>query len=172
MSAMEDRVDNPPAAEAPRPSARKLEPGLMAHRLSFRLRSLLALVGDRVIAAFAPFGLRAGSFTAMALISANPGCSQVDLAREGGLDKSSLVAILDDLEARGFANRVRSTTDRRRSLLYLTPEGETVMQAMYTAVMETERSLREGFSPADFARLFHLLEQAYDIIAREDVPKD
>ena len=155
-----------------RSSTRQLNPGLMADRLSFRLRSLLSLLGDRVIAAFAPYEMRSGSFTAMALISANPGCSQVELAREGGLDKSSLVAIIDDLEQRGYATRTRSTVDRRRSLLYLTPEGEQVMRKMYTAAMATEKSLREGITPEDMARLFNLLEHAYHIIAGEDRPKD
>jgi DNA-binding MarR family transcriptional regulator len=165
-------MDAEPATSAAYPSTRQLKPGLMADRLAFRLRSLLSLLGDRVIAAFAPYGMRSGSFTAMALISANPGCSQVELAREGGLDKSSLVAIIDELEARGYATRTRSTVDRRRSLLYLTPEGEAVMQTMYASAMSTEKSLRDAISPEDMRRLFDLLERAYDIIASEDSPRE
>src|SRR5688500_9607467 len=111
----------------------QLSHGLMAQRLSFRLRGLLNLLGNRVVAAHAPFGLRSGSFTTIALIAANPGCSQTDLAREGGLDRSALVAIVDELEQRGFAIRARSPVDRRRSSLYITPEGKAVMQEMFNA---------------------------------------
>lgn len=161
--------DTKPANSA---STRKLDPGLMAHRLSFRLRGLLGLLGERVLAAFAPFGLRSGSFTAMALIKANPGCSQIELAREGGLDKSSLVALLNDLEERGYAIRARSTRDKRRSNLFLTPEGEKVMHEMFEAAMKTEASLREGFTPDEMQLFFAFLERAFFILAAEDRGKD
>jgi len=151
-------------------STRQLNPGLMGDRLAFRLRSLLSMLGERVTAGFLPFGLRSGSFTAMALIAANPGCSQVELAREGGLDKSSLVAIVDELERRGLAIRARSTQDRRRSQLFLTSEGEVVMREMYAAAMGTEKSIRDGLTPDEMTMLFRLLDRAFDIVAREDRP--
>jgi DNA-binding MarR family transcriptional regulator len=151
-----------------RASTRKLKPGLMADRLSFRVRGLLSLLGERVIEAFAPFGLRSGSFTSMALIAANPGCSQIELAREGGLDKSLLVGILNDLEKFGYAIRTRSPKDKRRSNLYLTPEGEKVMLKMYDAAMGPEKSLREAFTQTEMQTLFMLLERAYFVLANED----
>lgn len=151
---------------------RELKSGLMANRLSFRLRGLLNLLGYRVIAAFAPFELRSGSFTTMALIAANPGCSQTDLAREGGLDRSALVATIDDLERRGYAVRNRSQIDRRRSSLSLTPKGEKVMLEMYEVAMGTESSLRSSFTPEEMAKFFEFLERAYNILASEDHPGD
>jgi DNA-binding MarR family transcriptional regulator len=151
-----------------RASTRTLSPGLMADRLSFRLRSVLGLLGERVTEAFAPFGLRAGSFTSMALIAANPGCSQIELSREGGLEKSSLVSILNELEERGYAVRARSKSDKRRSNLYLTTEGEAVMQQMYTAAMATEVSIRSTFTESELQQLFMLLERTYFILANED----
>ena len=36
-------------------------------------------------------GLRAGAFGVLALIEANPGISQIDLARFGGYDQTALV---------------------------------------------------------------------------------
>jgi len=147
-------------AETDRPaeagSARTLNPGVMAHRLAFRLRGLLSLLGDRVVAGFSPYGLRSGSYTTMALMAANPGCSQVDLAREGVLDK------------RGLAIRARSPHDRRRSSLFLTPEGEALVKEMYAAAMATEKSIRDALGADKMAQLFALLDDAYEVIARED----
>jgi len=164
-------AETDPGAEA-RPtdigSARRLNPGVMGHRLAFRLRGLLSLLGDRVVAGFSPYGLRSGSYTTMALMAANPGCSQVDLAREGVLDKSSLVAIVDDLEKRGLAIRARSPLDRRRSSLFLTPEGEAMVKDMYAAAMATEKSIRDALGADKMAQLFALLDDAYAVIARED----
>jgi len=169
MTADRETTPKPPVKEG---STRELKAGLMADRLSFRVRSVMSLLGDRVIAAFAPFGLRSGSFTSLALIAANPGCSQVELAREGGLDKSSLVAIVDELEKRGLAIRAKSPTDRRRSSLFITPEGEKIMHEMYAVAMGTEKTIRESLSPEEVAQLFSLLERVYQILASEDPAGD
>lgn len=154
----------PASQDRPR---RWLKAGLMADRLSFRVRGVLALLGARVTQAFAPFGLRPGSFTSMALIHANPGSSQIELSRLGGLDKSSIVLIIDDLVKRGYAVRARSAEDRRRSSLFLTPAGEAVMQEMYTAAMATEASIRDGLSPQEMTQLFSLLDRVYQILDSE-----
>ncbi|HWW65618.1 MAG TPA: MarR family winged helix-turn-helix transcriptional regulator [Sphingomonadaceae bacterium] len=149
----------------PEPAAGKLALGLMATRIGFRLRLLQSLLGSRVVAAFAPYGLRPGAFTTMALIKANPGCSQVDLARDGGLDKSALVAIVDELEARGLARRGRSSEDRRRNTLSLTPEGETVMNEMYRVAYASEAPVREALG-ADLEHFEELVERAYQAVVR------
>lgn len=147
----------------------QLKPGLMAQRLSFRLRGLLTLLGNRVVAAHSPFGLRSGSFTTMALVAANPGCSQIEVAREGGLDRTLLVAVVDELERKGYAIRARSSVDRRRSSLYITPEGEKVMNEMFAAAMETEKSIRNAFTAEELSQFFEYLERAYQVLAREDL---
>jgi DNA-binding MarR family transcriptional regulator len=151
---------------------RWLKAGLMADRLSFRVRGVMGLLGARVTEAFAPFGLRPGSFTSMALIAANPGSSQIELARLGGLDKSSIVLIIDDLVKRGLAVRAKSTEDRRRSSLFLTRAGEAVMAEMYSAAMATEASIREGLSPDEMTQLFTLLDRVYYILDNEAPPTD
>lgn len=146
----------------------RLQSGLMAQKLSFRLRCLLTLLGNRLVAANAPFGLRTGSFTTLALIAANPGCSQIELARFGAIDRSLLVTIVDELEKRGLAVRKRSEVDRRRSSLYITDEGQAVMNEMYFAAMDTEKPIREGFSEQEMAQFFGFLERAFELVARED----
>jgi DNA-binding MarR family transcriptional regulator len=160
--------DLPQTARTQAATTRTLAPGLMADRLSFRVRSVLGLLGSRVTEAFLPFGLRPGSFTSMALISANPGCSQAELAREGGIDKTSVVFIVNDLEERGLAIRGRTPNDKRRSSLSLTAEGDRVMREMYEAAMATEASLRDRMSGDEMQTLFALLEKAYTILAEED----
>ena len=150
-------------------AAQPLKQGLVAHRLSFRLRRLLNLLANRVVAVHAPFGLRSGSFTTLSLIAANPGCSQIEISREGGIDRSLLVSIVDELEKRGLAIRARSPVDRRRSSLYITPEGEKVMNEMFLAAMTTEESIRNDFTAEEMSQFFSYLERAYDILAREDL---
>jgi DNA-binding MarR family transcriptional regulator len=160
------------SAEREVSQGQELKSGLMANRLSFRLRGLLTLLGERVTTAFAPYGLKSGTFTTMALVSANPGCSQIGLARVGGLDRSALVSIVDELERRKLAIRARSSVDRRRSSLYLTPQGEALMNEMFVEAMKTETSIRAGFSEDEMVQFFEFLERAYQILASEVQPED
>ncbi len=154
------------------PEDHQLRSGLMANRLSFRLRGLLTLLGERVTKAFAPYGLKSGTFTTMALVAANPGCSQIDLSRVGGLDRSALVSIVDELARRRLAIRKRSSVDRRRSSLYLTAKGEALMNEMFIEAMKTETSIRAGFSEQEMAQFFEYLERAYQILASEAQVED
>lgn len=138
----------------------ELKLGLHASRLGFRVRLLHYLLSERVSAAFAPYKLRPGSLTTMVLIAANPGNSQIELARVGSLDKSSIVSIVDDLEARGLAIRGRSTSDRRRNSLFLTPAGEKLMHEMHLIAMATEDRIRNGLSAQEYKTLFELIDKA------------
>jgi len=150
----------------------RLKPGLMSQKLSFQLRCLLTLLADRVAVAHQPFGLRGGSFTTLALIAANPGCSQIELSRVGGLDRSLLVAIVDELEQRGLAVRKRSAIDRRRSSLYITDEGEAAMNEMFAAAIDSEKPIRDTFSEQEMAQFFGFISRAHDAVAREGAPSE
>ena len=144
--------------------------GLMNDRLAFRVRRLLTLLGDRVIEAFKPFELRSGSFTTLALIAANDGCSQIDLAREGGLDPSVLVSIVDELEKRGLAQRTRSAVDRRRSSLHITPLGKKTMQEMFVVATKTENAVRDVFSANEMVDFIGYLDRAHEALSSGHQP--
>jgi DNA-binding MarR family transcriptional regulator len=118
----------------------------------------------RIVEAYAPFGLRSGALSTMVLISANPGCSQSELAREVAMDDSAMVAIIDQLERRGLAVRSRSTADRRRNTLSLTPEGEALMHEMTGRAMDVESPIHDALSPDEQVMLVTLLRRAYSAI--------
>ncbi len=115
-----------------------------------------------------PFGLPTGSLTLMALISANPASSQSELARWAGITGPSLVGIIDDLEKRGLVTRERSSADRRRNMLVLTPEGEQTMQDLFAEVTQIEQPLRDELGKKDMELLVSLLERATAAVAREE----
>jgi DNA-binding MarR family transcriptional regulator len=155
-----------PALKKKTPSVEELavQRGLHDERLGFRVRLLHLALSRRVEEALQPFGLRPGSLTIMVLISANAGYSQAELARMGLLDKSALVAIIDDLETQQLAIRGRVDGDRRRNSLHLTEKGEEVMRRMHAAALETERQVVATFSAAEYSALFDLLDRAYAAI--------
>jgi MarR family transcriptional regulator for hemolysin len=54
--------------------------------------------------------------------------TQTELARIVGVDKTTLVVTLDELEAKGLAERRVSSRDRRAHVIGVTPAGEQVVR--------------------------------------------
>lgn len=139
-----------------------MELGLLGDSLGPGTRRLRNLLTSRILVAFEPYKLRSGTHSTMALIAANPGCSQSDIARNLGTDKSIVVAIVDDLEKRGLAARQRSTEDRRRNTLVLTDEGRALLMELDNLGRSVESPIREALSPEEFGQLIHLTRRAID----------
>jgi DNA-binding MarR family transcriptional regulator len=87
-------------------------------------------------------GLRPPHFGVMTLIDANPGTTQQDLGRMSLIDPSSMVAMIDDLEARGLAERRPHPSDRRKHAVHLTAQGKrTLKRARQKAMGVAEEML-------------------------------
>jgi len=140
--------------------AEALDWGILGGSVGPRVRLLRNALTARSIVASAPYGLPTGSLTVLALIAANPGSSQSALAQRAGLNKSALVGIVDQLEAKGLAARDRSTSDRRRNQVTVTPEGEAAMQALFVAVAAEEGAIGDALGLADLGALLGLLDRA------------
>ncbi|OYW47010.1 MAG: hypothetical protein B7Z08_05000 [Sphingomonadales bacterium 32-68-7] len=134
--------------------------GRLAGSVGPRMRLLVNILSARSIAASAPYGLPTGSLTVLALMAANPGSSQTALAARAGINKSALVGLVDELERRGLASRDRSTADRRRNDLTVTPAGEQTMEALFAAVTGNEAPIRAALGPEGMAQLIDLLDRA------------
>jgi len=159
-------VAKPIAGCEPWRMAETLDWGILAESVGPRVRLLRNALTARSIAVSAPYGLPTGSLTVLALIAANPGCSQSALAGRAGVNKSALVGIVDQLEARGLAARERVSGDRRRNRLTVTAEGEAAMQTLYAAVSAEEGAIREALGPAGLGELLQLLDRAIVAIER------
>ena len=73
-------------------------------------------------------GVTSQQATLLWLVKSRPGLSLRELARDEGISAPSLSAHVDRLEALGLIRRVRSTDDRRRVGLELTPEGRAMLR--------------------------------------------
>lgn len=134
--------------------------GALASLVSPRVRLLRNALTGRSIAATAPSGLPTGSLTVLSLMAANPRSSQAALARRAGINKSALVGIVDQLEAKGLAARDRSEVDRRRNTLTVTDAGLKAMASLHAAVAQIEEPIIEALGARDLATLIDLLERA------------
>lgn len=154
------------SAHSSSPDAMKL--GLLDDSVGPAIRLLRNVLASRIVAAFEPFGLRTGTFSTMALIAANPGCSQSEIARHIGTDKSLVVAIVDDLERKGLAARRRSTQDRRRNVLTLTEQGRALMIELDRIGREIEMPIRNVLTPVEVDQLIRLTRRAVDGLMTEE----
>jgi len=136
-----------------------LELGMLAGHVGPTVRVIRNLLANRVIEAFTPFGLSPAAFSMIVLIRANDGCSQSDLAREMALDKSAVVPILDQLEARGYIARRRSAADRRRHELSLTEAGIALHDQVRRVARTVEQPIRDVLSADELADLLGLLRR-------------
>lgn len=156
------------ASDAAGDEGAALSLGALGDFVGFRLRRIQNQLSRDFAAATADHDLRSGLFTALAIISANPGLSQIELAREIGLDKSITVLIVDDLEKRGLAERRRSPTDRRRHALYINEAGESLLSELFGVLREVEEQVLMCLSAAELKTLGSLLDRIYRKCFREE----
>ena len=144
--------------------AKALDWGILEGSVGPRARLLRNALSARSIAVSAPHGLPTGSLTVLALIAANPGSSQTALAGRAGLNKSALVGIVEGLEQRGFVDRDRAASDRRRYRVSVTAEGEQAMRALFALVDSEEQPIRDALGKRDMIALLALLDRAIEAL--------
>jgi DNA-binding MarR family transcriptional regulator len=92
-------------------------------------------------------------------LAANEGQSQQALSRALGLHRSAVVALVDDLEQRGLAERRRDPHDRRAYTLYLTPAGGEMLADLGRVAEEHEAELLIALSASDRRQLISLMQR-------------
>jgi DNA-binding MarR family transcriptional regulator len=157
-------MGRPPAKPRARDLSRKsLDRGLLPSLLGYALRRAQSAVFEDFAATFAGAGgaLTPGEFGLLVLVDRNAGLSQMALARALGIDRSTLVPILDRLQARGLLVRHRSPTDGRTHALALTPAGEKALARFARLVKGHEKRIASRLSAAEIRLLIDLLEKVH-----------
>ena len=72
--------------------------------------------------------------------------NQQELASSLGTDKVTVVRIVDYLSAVGYVERIRSSRDRRRYGLVVTPKGVKVIPSIKRAISEAHTIIFDGIS--------------------------
>src|SRR5690349_19202188 len=82
--------------------------------LGYHLRLAYLAISRHFAKVMAPVDLTQKQLGVLWLIGANGGVSQIAIARELGMDRASMMAIVDRLQDRGLVVRERSRHDGRR----------------------------------------------------------
>lgn len=89
----------------------------------------------------------------------DPGEDQVTLARKVAFDPATFGSVIARLEGRGWVRRESDVADRRRKLLWVTPEGSEVAVKMRRAVGKVQQRILQPLPPADREQLVLLLDR-------------
>lgn len=143
------------------PPKARLDRGLLPVLLGYALRRAQSAVFADFAATFARAGeaLTPGEFGLLELVARNAGLSQTNLARALGIDRSTLVPILDRLQERGILVRRRSPTDGRTHALALTASGRKAQARFARLVRAHEKRIASGLSTAEMHDLMGFLEK-------------
>jgi DNA-binding MarR family transcriptional regulator len=85
--------------------------------------------------------------------------TQKQLADLVGLDKTTMVVTLDELEAAGLARRVPSPTDRRARVVEVTEAGRQKAEQAWEVSKRIQADVLESLTPADAEALVYTLSQ-------------
>lgn len=125
-------------------------------------RAQLAVFAD-FAAALHALSLRPGQFGVLRLIGSNPGVTQNEVCEALGIQRANLVAVLDELESRGLAERRASARDRRANTLHLTPAGARLLERAMSAQAAHEARIGARLGVNGRAALLRLLERLGEI---------
>ena len=110
-------------AERERAAGAKVDLGPLPKLLGYNLRRANQASWRTYVSFIGENKIRPGLFSLLCLVRANPGIAQIELGTHLGVDKASIVALLDRLERAGLIERRRSTRDRRRQGIFTDRSG-------------------------------------------------
>ncbi|WP_380165613.1 MarR family winged helix-turn-helix transcriptional regulator [Jannaschia sp. R86511] len=131
----------------------------VGRRLGYLLKHAQARLGDLYEQALATFDVDVRELGVLMLLGSHEPASQQQAAARLGVDRTSMVAVLDALEAKGYASRRPDAADRRRNVVQLTAAGREVLLAGAAASEQAERALLAPLGPAEAERFRQALRR-------------
>jgi DNA-binding MarR family transcriptional regulator len=129
----------------------------LARHTGFLLSKLGGIAQRRFAERMDSLGLNPRMWGALNVLEAEGEITQHALGKCVGIDPSSMVATIDELEARGLVERRRHPSDRRAHALHITPRGRRTLAAGRELAKSAQDDLLAPLDPAERAQLHALL---------------
>jgi DNA-binding MarR family transcriptional regulator len=136
-----------------------LDLGVLNEHVGYFARRFQVWIFQDLIKTLSGADIRISHYSVLAVISANPGLAQSEIAEAVGIEPARLVRVLDELEGRGAIQRMRSATDRRSHALFLTAEGETFFERVKNLARQHEAHAIEKIGATKYQTLIGLLRE-------------
>jgi DNA-binding MarR family transcriptional regulator len=105
-------------------------------------------------------GLTTALFALLNVLGAHEGAIQQEIGAAMGIDPSTMVSLIDQLETAGLAKRRPHPTDRRAREVAITPKGRRVLEQARRLAMQVEDDVLRGLSEPERRQLLTLLRRA------------
>jgi len=116
-------------------------------RLGYLLKHAQLQMGELTAEALAPYGIDGRELGVLLVLAGYEPASQQQAAQRLGIDRTTMVAMLDTLENKGLVARRPDANDRRRNVVELTEAGQDVLRRATKASDEAERAFLAPLSP-------------------------
>ena len=114
----------------------------------------------RVAEVLGSLGLTPALFAVLNVIGARDGAIQQELGAALGIDPSTMVSLIDQLESAGLAKRRPSPRDRRAREVLMTAQGRRLLRRARRLVSEAEDEVLRGLTGDQRHELLTLLRRA------------
>jgi DNA-binding MarR family transcriptional regulator len=138
------------------------QPGIAKQWPTLLMIKLGRITMHRFTEALEPFGIRPRHLAALIELRDHGELTQQSLCGRLHLDPTNLVAVLNDLEARGYAKRRRDPVDRRRHIVGVSPKGIAVIERVSEVMDGVEGDLLEGLDTAGREQFEGLLSSIWE----------
>ena len=128
-----------------------------AHRLGYLIKHAHLRYMQLTSAALEPLGINPREWAALNCLDEQHGLSQREVADLLGVDRTTMVALVDELQAKGWVKRHPQPDDRRKNIVGLTSRGREVMKRGARLIDGCERRFLAVLSEADAERFKNAL---------------
>lgn len=134
-------------------------PPSMLNRVGYLLYRVGAEATARADAELRKMDLTARQVGILTLVIERRPMSQRELGAKLGVDRTTMVGLLDKLEEHGLVERQRSPEDRRVFLIQPTPRGERIHRRAIQVLQECDRTYLKPLSAAERRLMGELLRR-------------
>jgi DNA-binding MarR family transcriptional regulator len=135
-----------------RPDRLTSKPSYLTTQLA---RHVQRMVGE----SFDEVGARGYHYRVLATLDEVGPTSQAELGRRGDMDRSDVVAVVNELVAAGQVERASDPLDARRNVISLTPAGRRQLRRLDRALDRTQERFLAPLSASDGERYTALVRQ-------------
>jgi MarR family transcriptional regulator, lower aerobic nicotinate degradation pathway regulator len=114
----------------------------------------------RTAEALESLGLTTALFALLNVLGTREGAIQQELGAAMGIDPSTMVSLIDQLEAAGLAERRLRPTDRRAREVVITPKGRRALKRARQLALQVEDDVLHGLTASERRQLLTLLRRA------------
>ena len=131
----------------------------LSRNLVYLLKHAHLRMAELAANAVKPYGIDGRELGVLLALAGREPASQQQAAHRLGIDRTTMVAMLDALEGKGLVSRHPHAEDRRRNVVELTEAGRATLRLAIDANDKAERQFLEPLTPKTAEHLRNSLQK-------------